>query len=88
MELMPKEIKFLTILNETRLSNGKMSGRYFDEVNKQFTFSNAELNAAVKKLMKLDMIMVIDAGGKDMVYFHTDKVQKDILDKELLTIKH
>jgi len=31
MALTPNEIKFLTILNETRLTDGKMSGRYFGE---------------------------------------------------------
>jgi len=88
MELMPKDIKFLTIMNETRLTNGKMFGRYFEEVSEQFKFSNSELNTAVKKLVKMDMLSVIDAGGKDMVYFHTDKVSKDQLDKELMTIRH
>ena len=88
MELMPKDIKFLTIMNETRLTNGKMFGRYFEEVSEQFKFSNSELSVAVKKLMKMDMLSVIDAGGKDLVYFHTDKVSKDQLDKELMTIRH
>ncbi len=88
MELAPKDIKFLTIMNETRLSDGKMFGRYFEEVNERFKFSNSELNTAVKKLVKMDMLSVIDAGGKDMVYFHTEKVSKDQLDKELMTIRH
>ena len=88
MELMPKDIKFLTIMNETRLTNGKMFGRYFEEVSEQFKFSNSELNTAVKKLVKMDMLSVIDAGGKDMVYFDSDKVSKDQLDKELMTIRH
>lgn len=88
MELIPKDIKFLTIMNETRLTNGKMLGRYFEEISKQFAFSNSELNASVKRLVKMDMLSVIDAGGKDMVYFHTDKVSRDLLDKELMTVKH
>ena len=75
-------------MNETRLTNGKMFGRYFEEVSNQFKFSNSELNAAVKKLIKMDMLSVIDAGGSDLVYFHTDKVSKDLLDKELMSIKH
>lgn len=88
MELTPKEMKFLTIMDETRLIDGKMSGRYFDEVSEQFIFSNSELTAAVSKLVKMNMLSVINAGGKDMVYFHTDKVNKEKLDKNLRVIKH
>ena len=74
MELTPKEIKFLTIMNETRLADGKMFGRYSEEVSKLFSFSNSELNAAVKKLVKMDMLSVMDVGGNEKVFFHTDKV--------------
>ena len=88
MELTQKDIKFLTILNETRLSDGKMFGRYFQEVNKVFSFSENELNSAVKKLVKMEMLTSIDVGGNEQVYFHTDKVSKDKLDKDLREIRH
>lgn len=88
MELTPKDIKFLTVMNETRLSDGKMFGRYFEEVSKIFTFSNLELDAAVKKLTKMEMLSVMDVGGKEKVYFHTDKVTEDKLDKMLKEIRH
>lgn len=88
MELTQNEIKFLTILNETRLSEGKMTGRYFEEIRALFKFSNEELNTVAKKLEKMDLLTKIDAGSKEFVYFHTDKVVKTELDKELSKIRH
>lgn len=88
MELTQKDMKFLTIMNETRLSDGKMFGRYSEEVSKLFSFSNAELRAAVRKLIKMDMLSVMDVGGNEQVYFHTDKVTEDKLDKSLREIRH
>ncbi len=88
MELTQKDIKFLTIMNETRLSDGKMFGRYSEEVSKLFLFSNVELDAAVKKLVKMGMLSVVDAGGNELVYFHTNKVAEDKLDKSLREIRH
>lgn len=87
MELTDKEIKFLTIMNETRLSDGKMSGRYFEEVSKVFSFSDVELTRAVKKLIKLDMLSVVDIGGQERVYFHTEKVAQDKLDNVLRQVR-
>lgn len=88
MELTSKETKFLTILNETRLTDGKMVGRYSNEVKEQFNFSDTELKSAVNKLVKMEMLSVIDAGGNDLVYFHTEKVNKADLDKDLIKIRH
>jgi DNA-binding Lrp family transcriptional regulator len=88
MELTEKEIKFLTIMNETRIDEGKMFGRYFEEVKQQFTFSTPELAAAVKKLEKLGLITKIGTGGNEFAYFHTDKVAKIKLDKNLSEIRH
>jgi len=88
MELTQKEIKFLTVLNETRLSEGKMSKKYFDQIKEQFPFSLEELESAVKKLVKMGLLTKIDAGGEEFVYFHTDKVVKTELDKDLTKIKH
>jgi hypothetical protein len=88
MELTQKEIKFLSILNETRLSDGMLSKRYFDEVKEQFTFSTGELDSAVKKLLKKGLLMKIDAGGGENVYFHTDEVIKIELDEGLSKIRH
>lgn len=88
MQLSDKEIKFLTIMNETRLANGKMFGRYSQEVGKIFQFSDAELGSAVKKLVKMKMLSVIDAGADELVYFHTDKVVKANLDRNLREIRH
>ncbi|MFH1802967.1 MAG: hypothetical protein ABH864_05990 [archaeon] len=88
MELTPKETKFLTVLNETRLADGKMFGQYSDLVKEQFDFSNEELTHAVKKLVKMDLLSSIDAGGNEFVYFHTAKVMKADLDKDLVKIRH
>ena len=88
MELTQKDMKFLTIMNETRLSDGKMFGRYSEEVGKLFEFSDAELGAAVRKLVKMGMLSVINAGGSEIVYFHTDKVKQDKLDKSLMVLRH
>ncbi len=88
MELTDREIKFLTIMNETRLCDWKMVGRYSDEVSKIFSFSNSELNAAVKKLVKMEILSVIDVGGNELVYFHTDKATEYKLDKDLKEIRH
>jgi hypothetical protein len=88
MDLTPKDLKFLTILNETRLADGKMFGRYFEEVREKFQFSNSELDAAVKKLVKLEMLSVIPIGGNERVYFRTEKASSFPLDKDLLAIKH
>lgn len=88
MELTAREIKFLTILDETRLDRGKMFGRYFGEVSKVFQFSDNELTMAVNKLLKMKMLSVIDAGADEKVYFHTDKVVKNDLDKNLREIRH
>lgn len=88
MELTQKDIKFLTVMNETRLFRGKMFGRYFDEVSKVFTFTDTELKSSVKKLVGLGMLESIEAGGGEQVYFHTLKVKDQILDKNLLAIRH
>jgi len=88
MALSQREIKFLTVLNETRLSDGKMSGRYFDEIKEQFIFSNEELNRAVIKLVEMGLLSEIAAGGNEYVYFHTEKVEKSELDNNLGKIQH
>jgi len=88
MDLTSRELKFLTIMNETRLSNGKIHGIYSQEVAKQFQFSEVELSSAVKKFVKLKLLSVIDAGGDELVYFHTEKVIKAELDKQLREIRH
>ena len=87
MELTQKDIKFLTIMNETRLSDGKLFGRYYDEIKEIFTFSDGELGASVKKLVKMGMLSVMDIGSKEVIYFHTDKVSKDKLDRNLREIR-
>jgi DNA polymerase III delta subunit len=87
-KLTPRETKFLTILDETRLADNKMFGRYADIVKEQFQFSNKELKTAVAKLLKLDLLTKINAGGDEMVYFHTEKVNKIKLDEELSKIRH
>ena len=88
MELTGKEIKFLTIMNETRLSEGKILGNYSKEVREQFSFSSEELDLAVKKLVKIGMLSAIKTGKNEQVYFHTSKVTEDILDKDLMGIRH
>lgn len=81
-------MKFLTIMHETRLSDGEMVGRYSEEVSKIFSFSKIELNNAVKKLLKMNMLSVMDIAGNEKIYFHTDKVSEDLMDKHLKEIRH
>ncbi|MDO8459771.1 MAG: hypothetical protein Q7S74_01550 [Nanoarchaeota archaeon] len=88
MELTASDIKFLTIMNETRLCEGKLFKRDSDEIGKVFSFKEKELNSAVKKLVKMGMLSPLDLGGNEVVYFHTEKVPKDKLDKDLIKIKH
>ncbi|MBU0907109.1 MAG: hypothetical protein KKE05_03030 [Nanoarchaeota archaeon] len=87
-QLTPKETKFLTVLNETRLAGGKIFGRFGELVKEQFQFSNEELKNAVNKFLKLDLLTKIDAGGNEIVYFHTNKVNSIELDRDLLKIRH
>ena len=75
-------------MNETRLSDGKIHGVYSKEVAKQFSFEDEELTSAVKKFVKMKLLSVIDAGGNELVYFHTEKVIKEELDKQLSEIRH
>ncbi len=88
MELTQKDIKFLTIMNETRLSDGKMFGRYSDEVKGVFDFSDGELGASVKKLVKMGMLSVMEISSNEKIYFYTDKVSKEKLDRNLREIRH
>jgi hypothetical protein len=88
MELTQREIKFLTFMNETRLSDGKLFKRDLEEVNKVFEFNDKELNAAVKKLVDIGMLSSMDLGGNEKIYFHTEKVAADKLDKDLSKFRH
>ena len=88
MLLTENEIKFLTILNETRLADGKMFGRYSEQIKELFEFSDKELSNAVKKLGEMNLLTKINTGGNEYVYFHTNKVIKTELDKNLIKIKH
>ena len=83
MSLTPKEAKFLTILNETRLVDGKLLKRYSDEIKKSFLFTDKELREAVKKLRGHGMLSEMNLGVDDVMYFFTEKVSKDMLDKKL-----
>lgn len=83
MNLTPKEVKFLTILNETRLSNGKLLKGYSERLRKEFSFRDKELREAVKKLRGNGLLTEMDLGGDDIMYFFTEKVSKDMLDKKL-----
>ena len=88
MDLTQKDIKFLTIMNETRISDGKLLKGYSDEVKKQFEFTNKELNVAVKKLRGKGMLSAMDLGGDEVMYFFTEKVSEEMLDKKLVEISH
>ena len=83
MNLTPKEVKFLTILNETRLSNGKLLKCYSERLRKEFSFKDKELREAIKKLSRNGLLTEMDLGGNDIMYFFTEKVSKDMLDKKL-----
>lgn len=86
MKLSPKELKFLSMMNEIRLSDGKLFKRDYELASKIFSFSDAELNTAVKKLVKMSLLTELDLGGNEIVYFHTKKVSQYELDKELKSI--
>ena len=88
MELTDKDIRFLTIMNETRLSDGRLFGRYSEEVNKVFPFTPLELEAAVKKLLSMNLLSQMKLDRNETLYFHTEKVFKIALDRKLKQIKH
>jgi len=83
MDLTARETKFLTIMNETRLADGKLFKRDSEEISKLFLFTDRELNAAIKKLTEKGMLSEINLGGNETIYFFTEKVSKDMLDKKL-----
>jgi len=87
MDLTARETKFLTIMNETRLADGKLFKRDSEEISKLFLFTDRELNAAIKKLTEKGMLSEINLGGNETIYFFTEKVSKDMLDKKLREIK-
>ena len=88
MDLTSKESKFLTILNETRLENGKMFDRYSKEVRKVFEFDDRELTLAIKNLKEKGMLSELNLGGNEVMHFFTEKVTKNMLDKKLQEIRH
>ncbi len=88
MELTLKETKFLTILNETRIADGKLMEGYSRKVKEVFTYTNPELNAAIKKFKGNGLLSELDLGANEVMYFFTDKVSKDMLDKELVKVKN
>jgi hypothetical protein len=87
MDLTAKEIKFLTMMNETRLSDGKLFRRDSETFLKIFSFNDKELKIAVSKFVKMGMLSELSLGGNEVIYFHTDKVSQFELDKELKMIK-
>ncbi len=87
MALTEKESKFLTIMKETRLEDNKLFKNYSEEVRKIFQFTDKELQNAVKKLLRDGMLSEMDLGAKETIYFHTDKVTEDMLDKKLGEIR-
>lgn len=87
MELTPKDIKFLTMMNETRLCDKKLFKRDSDEFKKFFSFTDHELVAAVKKLVALGLLSEMRLGSDEAIYFHTEKVSQDSLDEDLKSIR-
>ena len=88
MELTSKELKFLTVMDATRLSDKKLFKRDSEEFRKFFSFTDKEMNVAVKKLVKMGLLSEMDLGAKEIVYFHTDKVPRDSLDMRLKSARH
>lgn len=88
MDLTPREAKFLTIMNETRLVDGKLFKRDSDQIKKLFLFSDKELSAAVRKLKEKGMLTEMKLGADEIMYFFTEKVPKDMLDRKLREIRH
>ena len=87
MELTPKDIKFLTMMNETRLSDKKLFKRDSDEFKKFFSFTDQELVMAVKKLTAMGLLSEMKLGSDEVIYFHTAKVSQDSLDVNLKSIR-
>ena len=88
MELTTKETKFLTILNETRISGGKLMDGFSKKIKEHFSYTNSELNGAIAKLKGEGYLSELDLGGDEVMYFFTEKVDKDMLDKDLGKIKN
>jgi hypothetical protein len=87
MELTPKDLKILTMMNETRLCDKKLFKRDSDEFRKFFSFTDQELVAAVKKLVTLGLLSEMKLGADEVMYFHTEKVSRESLDEDLRSIR-
>jgi hypothetical protein len=88
MELTQKELKFLTIMDETRLSGNKLFKSDSEQFKKLFSFTDKELSVAVRKLVRMELLDEIDVGANEIVYFHSSKVSKNILDAKLMPFGH
>ena len=87
MELTSKELNFLTIMNETRLSDKKLFKRDSETFRKFFSFTDGELSLAVNKLVKMALLSKMELGSNEIIYFHTEKVSQDNLDAKLVSIR-
>ena len=88
MELAGKEKKLLTILHEARLIDGKLLNDYEKEIKKHFSFSDEELNKAIKKFLESGLLEEIKLKDNEVMYMHTKKVSQKMTDSELSEVGH
>ncbi len=87
MNLTSKETKFLSILNETRVVNGKFLEGFNKRIKDHFVFKNEDLVLSIKKFKSEGFLTELVLGKDESMYFFTDKVKKDMLDLELNKVR-
>ncbi len=88
MKLTEKEKRFLSLVHESRFVDGKLLKSYEKIVKKHCSFSYKELHLAIAKFLNKGLLEAIALGNNEILYMHTDKVAKDMVDEALLKICH
>jgi len=86
MELTKKEKKLLTILHEARVIGGNLLKDYKQELRGHISFKKEDLRKAIKKFLELGLIKELKLKDKEVMYFFTDKVRDEMIDKNLINI--
>lgn len=88
MNLTEKEKKLLTILHEAKLVKGKLLNGYEKEIKEHFSFTYKELREALKKFLENGLLEETKLRINEVMYWHTKKVTKDMIDNSLVEIGH
>jgi len=83
MLLTEKEKKLLTVLHEARLVDKKFLKGYQKMIEEHFSFSYEGLDKLIAKFLKNKLLKEITLGDNEVMYFHTNKVTKEMIDDKL-----